>query len=87
MESFIPRGGNLFVTPVDLVQQKALLDLNQTLVADRLISFSLPKSNLVVNKGIIFEVPIRDDGDTILDVEYQFSSPNLCTYGFRKLRS
>lgn len=67
MDSFIPRGGDLFITPVDLAQQKALLDLNQTLIADRLISCSLPKSTLQLNKGIISGVPISDDEETILD--------------------
>ena len=32
-DSYVPRGGDLFVVPVDLNQQKTLLALNHSIVA------------------------------------------------------
>lgn len=63
---YIPRGGDLFVVPLDLNQQKALLNLDKATVANRLISCSLPNSVAALHKGIIFDVPKSDSEADIL---------------------
>lgn len=64
--SYIPRGGDLFVAPVDLDQQKALLDLDTTTIANRSIRCSLPNSVSGLFKGIISYVPINDSEEEML---------------------
>ena len=67
-DSYIPRGKDLFVVPVYTIQQKAILNLNDSVKAARKILGSLPKSIVASNKGIISGVPISDDVNDILEV-------------------
>lgn len=59
-DSDSPAGGDLFVFPSNKKQQEDLLGLNGQLVADRLVTCSLPKSTGFQHKGVIFGVPLTD---------------------------
>ena len=61
-DSEIPRGGDLFVHPMDTKQQEILLSL--TSIAGRPVSCSLPRSSTTY-KGIIRGVPTTDSVDDI----------------------
>ncbi len=65
-DSNIPRGGDLFVYPVDAEQQQALLSINNTAVATRQVACSLPKSASPFHKGVIFDFPTSDSAESIL---------------------
>ncbi|XP_057369626.1 uncharacterized protein LOC130690709 [Daphnia carinata] len=59
-----PRGGNMFVYPIDTTQQQALLQLTQ--IAGRTIIASLPNF-LNGKKGIIKRVPLSESDEDLLD--------------------
>ncbi len=52
---------------MDSAQQQALLSLDKTVVANRLISCSLPKSASMFHKEVIFGVPISESAADMLE--------------------
>ncbi|XP_032797817.2 uncharacterized protein LOC116934385 [Daphnia magna] len=60
-----PRGGDLFVYPVDIGQREALLKISK--IANRTLTAALPNS-MTGRKGIIHRVPVSESEADLLDL-------------------